>query len=59
MFDTRTLNEFSHAWEVLEVTLNAYCQLTSNENIYDDDNDRDMSIEDCRKVIAQLKENNE
>jgi hypothetical protein len=52
----RTLTEFSPAWEVLEVTLNAYCQLTGNENVYDDDNDRDMSIEDCRKVIAQLKE---
>lgn len=52
----RTLSEFSPAWEVLEATLNAYCQLTGNENIYDDDNDRDMSIENCLKVIAQLKE---
>ena len=50
------LTDCSPAADVLECVLNAYIQLTSNENVYDDDNDVYMSINDARKVITQLRE---
>ena len=50
------LTEFSPAADVLECVLNAYRQLTSNENVYDDGNDVYMSIDAVVKVITQLRE---
>ena len=58
--ERRQLDKFSSASDVLECVLNAYCQRTpAVNNVYDDDNDTIMRIDDARDVIAQLRENDE
>lgn len=56
MNEDRVLTQYSKASEVLQCVLNAYCQLTGNENVYDDEHDTSMSIEDAQAVVNQLEE---
>lgn len=59
MNEERELTRFSKTSEVLQCVLNAYCQLTGNENVYDDEHDTSMSIEDAQAVVNQLEESGE
>ena len=53
----KTLSQFSQDSEVLETVLNCLLDVTGygNEYIYDDFNDRCISVDDVRAVIEQMK----
>lgn len=55
----RILSQFSSTSEVLQCVLNAYCQLSSNEYVYDDENDTNIKVEDVQSIINQLEEDGE
>jgi hypothetical protein len=50
------LNEFSSAADVLECVVNAMFEMTDNEAIYDDVENRYVSFDDAYKVVEQLRD---
>ena len=53
----RTLSNFAPDYEILETVINAYLELSDqDEMIYDNRNDRCISVDDARNVVEQLKD---